>query len=144
MPGRSDMFILDIIINNTDPIANALGNWSIELSTAGVLLKLVITILLSAVIGCERATKRHSAGLRTFVLVSLSCTMCPELVTALQRVAALNPNITAQVYDLNHFPEIKDKYNVMSVPCLVVNDGQQISFGKKNASCSKTRICHAF
>ena len=75
MPGRSDMFILDIIINNTDPIANALGNWSIELSTAGVLLKLVITILLSAVIGCERATKRHSAGLRTFVLVSLSCTI---------------------------------------------------------------------
>lgn len=68
------------------------------------------------------------------ILVSLSCTMCPELVTATQRLAALNPNITAQVYDLNHFPEIKDKYNVMSVPCLVVNDGQQISFGKKNAA----------
>lgn len=68
------------------------------------------------------------------VLVSLSCTMCPELVTATQRLAALNPNITAQVYDLNHFPEIKDKYNVMSVPCLVVNDGEQISFGKKNAA----------
>ena len=68
------------------------------------------------------------------ILVSLSCTMCPELVTATQRLAALNPNITAQVYDLNHFPEIKDKYNVMSVPCLVVNNGQQISFGKKNAA----------
>ena len=66
------------------------------------------------------------------VLVSLSCTMCPELVTAAQRIAAENQNITAQVYDLNHFPALRDKYNVMSVPCLVVGDGEKISFGKKN------------
>lgn len=66
------------------------------------------------------------------VLVSLSCTMCPELVTAAQRVAAENPNITAQVYDLNHFPDLREKYQVMSVPCLVVNNGEQVSFGKKS------------
>ena len=58
--------------------------------------------------------------------------MCPELVTAAQRIAAENPNVTAQVYDLNHFPAIRDKYNVMSVPCLVVGDGDVVSFGKKN------------
>ena len=67
------------------------------------------------------------------VLVSLSCTMCPELVTAAQRIAVENENITAEIYDLNHFTALKDKYNVMSVPCLVVNDGEKISFGKKNA-----------
>lgn len=66
------------------------------------------------------------------VLVSLSCTMCPELVTAAQRVAAENQNITAQVYDLNHFPDLREKYQVMSVPCLVVNSGEQVSFGKKS------------
>ena len=66
------------------------------------------------------------------VLVSLSCTMCPELVTAAQRIAAENPNITAQVYDLNHFPDLRDRYQVMSVPCLVVNGGEHVSFGKKN------------
>ena len=66
------------------------------------------------------------------ILVSLSCTMCPELVTAAQKISAENQNVTAEVYDLNHFPEIKDRYNVMSVPCLVVNDGEKISFGKKN------------
>ena len=66
------------------------------------------------------------------VLVSLSCTMCPDLVIAAQKMASLNDNITAEVYDLNHFPEIKDKYQVMSVPCLVINDGEKISFGKKN------------
>ncbi|MBQ1242728.1 MAG: FAD-dependent oxidoreductase [Oscillospiraceae bacterium] len=64
------------------------------------------------------------------VLVSLSCTMCPELVTSAQRIAAANEHVTAEVYDLNHFPEIRDKYNVMSVPCLIVGD--KVSFGKKN------------
>ena len=66
------------------------------------------------------------------VLVSLSCTMCPELVTAAQRLAAAHPDISAQVYDLNHFPDLREQYQVMSVPCLVVNRGEQISFGKKN------------
>jgi len=66
------------------------------------------------------------------VLVSLSCTMCPELVVAVQRIAAENEHVTAQVYDLNHFPTIRDRYNVMSVPCLVVDDGASIHFGKKN------------
>ena len=65
------------------------------------------------------------------VLISLSCTMCPELVTAAQRIAAENANIIAEVYDLNHFPEIRDRYNVMSVPCLIIND-ETVSFGKKN------------
>ena len=58
--------------------------------------------------------------------------MCPELVTAAQRIAAENEAITAEVYDLTHFPELRDKYNVMSVPCLVIDDGAKITFGKKN------------
>ena len=65
------------------------------------------------------------------VLVSLSCTMCPDLVIACQRIAAGNPNIRAEVFDLQHFEDMKNKYNVMSVPCLVIND-DKVSFGKKN------------
>lgn len=64
------------------------------------------------------------------VLVSLSCTMCPELVAAAQRIAAANPQVTADVYDLNHFPALREKYQVMSVPCLVVDD-EKLSFSKK-------------
>ena len=64
------------------------------------------------------------------ILVALTCTMCPELVTAAQRVASLNRNVTAEVYDINHFAALKDKYNVMSVPCLVANDS--VTFGRKN------------
>ncbi|MDR3173429.1 MAG: FAD-dependent oxidoreductase [Treponema sp.] len=64
------------------------------------------------------------------VLVSLSCTLCPDLVMAAQRMAAENPRVTAEAYDLNHFPGLRERYNVMSVPCLVINDSV-VSFGKK-------------
>lgn len=65
------------------------------------------------------------------ILVSLSCTMCPDLVTAAQHIAAENPYITAQVYDLNHFPDLQQRYQVMSVPCLVIN-GSEVFFCNKN------------
>ena len=64
------------------------------------------------------------------ILVTLSCTMCPDLVKAAQQIAAENPLITAEVYDIHHFEDIKERFNVMSVPCLVIND-EKISFGKK-------------
>ena len=69
---------------------------------------------------------------RMQILVSLSCTMCPELVTAAQRIATENPQVTAEVYDLNHFPQLRERYHVMSVPCLAVNDGEKVAFGKKD------------
>lgn len=65
------------------------------------------------------------------ILVTLSCTMCPDLVVACQRIATLNSNIRAEAYDIQHFNELRNKYNVMSVPCLVIND-DIVSFGKKN------------
>ena len=65
------------------------------------------------------------------ILVTLSCTMCPDLVKAAQRIAAENPNVTAHVYDIRHFEDLKDRHSVMSVPCMVVND-KDVYFGKKN------------
>ena len=65
------------------------------------------------------------------ILVTLSCTMCPDLVIAAQKIAARNPLVSAQVYDIQHFEYLKDQYRVMSVPCLVIND-DIVSFGKKN------------
>ena len=67
------------------------------------------------------------------VMVSLSCTMCPELVTAAGRIATLNPNVQVDIFDLNHFPALKDKYNVMSVPCFVIGD-KKPEFGKKKGT----------
>lgn len=67
------------------------------------------------------------------ILVTLSCSMCPELVTAAQKISAENPLVTAEIYDIGYFDELREKYQVMSVPCLIVDD-KVISFGKKNLS----------
>lgn len=69
------------------------------------------------------------------LLVSLTCTMCPDTVLAAQRIAASNPHVHAEAYDVAHFPELKDRFNVMSVPCIVITDAkgsQSVEFGKKN------------
>ena len=58
-----------------DPLADLLGEWSRGLNTGSVLLRIALAVLLASVIGCERSSKRHSAGLRTFVLVSFASTV---------------------------------------------------------------------
>ncbi len=75
--------------------------------------------------------RRISRPVQIQVLVSLSCTMCPETVMAAHRAATLNPLITAEMFDLNHFPELREQYAVMSVPCMIINSGKPV-FGKKN------------
>lgn len=82
----------------------------------------------------ERA-KSIASPLSIMILVSLTCTMCPETVLASQRLASLNPAVRAEAYDVSHFPELKDQYGAMSVPCIVITraDGtQQVEFGKKS------------
>ena len=90
--------------------------------------------------GCSTATPLESSlqqaiqSLDTHRLdlyVSLSCTMCPEVVMASQRIAAENPKISAEMFDLAHYPELKERYQIMSVPCLIVND-EHVYFGKKS------------
>ena len=58
-----------------DPIASWLGAWSVEIVAASVIFRILLSVALAAVIGCERSSKRHSAGLRTFILVSLASTV---------------------------------------------------------------------
>lgn len=63
--------------------------------------------------------------------VSLFCTLCPEVVTAAQLMALKNPLIEMEMIDIFRFPEFKNRYAIMSVPAIVVND-TQVLFGKKN------------
>lgn len=82
----------------------------------------------------ERA-KSIASPLNIMILVSLTCTMCPETVLASQRLASLNPAVRAEAYDVSHFPELRDHYGAMSVPCIVITraDGtQRVEFGKKS------------
>ena len=79
--------------------------------------------------------KSIASPLDIMILVSLTCTMCPETVLASQRIASLNPAVRVEAYDVAHFPELRDHYGAMSVPCIVITraDGtQRVEFGKKS------------
>jgi thioredoxin reductase (NADPH) len=81
----------------------------------------------------EALVKARQLGekLNLKILVTLSCTMCPDLVMAAQRIALENPLVEAEVFDVVNYPALMEKYHVMSVPCLVIND-EQTYFGRKN------------
>ena len=65
------------------------------------------------------------------IAISLSCTMCPDLVMAAGRIAIENANIQCDIFDINHFPKLKEDYQIMSVPCMIINQ-EHAYFGKKN------------
>ena len=68
---------MDTLILNEmkDPIVALIGDWSAELNIWSILLRITLALVLAAIVGCERSSKRHSAGLRTFMLVSLASTI---------------------------------------------------------------------
>lgn len=55
-----------------DPIGKLLGAWAIELNIYSIIFRIFIAIILGTIIGCERSSKRHAAGLRTFMLVFIA------------------------------------------------------------------------
>ena len=69
-----------------DPIASLLGPWSWSLGIGSILLRLALSALLATAVGWERSSKRHSAGLRTFILITagstaamlLDCCLSPD------------------------------------------------------------------
>ncbi len=57
-----------------DPLALILGEWAMSVDIWSVLLRYGLSILFGAAIGCERSSKRHAAGMRTFILVCFAGT----------------------------------------------------------------------
>lgn len=62
-------------MNIIDPLATVMGEWSAKITVGSIFLRLFLAIFLSAILGCERASKRHSAGLRTFMVICLASTI---------------------------------------------------------------------
>lgn len=63
------------------------------------------------------------------VYVSLSCHNCPDVVQAVNLMAALNPNVTATMIDGGVFPDEVKERNIMAVPSLYLN-GEVLANGK--------------
>lgn len=80
-----------------DSIAMLLGSWAAELNTESVLLRVFLSVVLSAIIGYERSSKRHSAGLRTFIIVSLATTTAAILESHFAAVGNTIPLVSAAV-----------------------------------------------
>lgn len=55
-----------------EPIGMFLGQWAIELNIYSIIFRMVIAMILGTIIGCERSSKRHAAGLRTFMLAFIA------------------------------------------------------------------------
>lgn len=77
------------------------------------------------------ARAKKLAAHRIQVMTTLSCTNCPEVVMATQKLAAIAENLEAEMYDVSKFPAWKEKYRIMAVPCMIL-DGESTFFGKKN------------
>ena len=59
-----------------DFLAGLMGDWSKDATHLGsIFLKIAIIIILTTILGCERARNRHAAGLRTFMVVGLASTL---------------------------------------------------------------------
>lgn len=68
---------------------------------------------------------------RLDVAVTLGCNQCPVLASSAMTIAAYSPMVEVHVINLAEFPEWKDRYQIFSVPFLLVN-GKKSYFGKKN------------
>ena len=67
-----------LAIEIIDPILKALGEhgkWLAEINIASITIRLALAVIFGGLIGVERATKRHAAGLRTYILVSFGATL---------------------------------------------------------------------
>lgn len=60
------------------------------------------------------------------VCVSLACHHCPGTVVACQRVAIMNPNVTASMLDANLYPDVLEQFNIQRVPALILNNTKVI------------------
>lgn len=80
-----------------DYIATMLGPWSEDLNTWSILLRIALSIMLAAIVGYERSSKRHSAGLRTFIIVSLAATTAAILERYYFTLGSTTPWLSASV-----------------------------------------------
>mgnify|MGYP001681899967 CR=1 FL=1 len=71
------------------------------------------------------------------IVISLTCTKCPDLIMEFAKVLKEATNndidIDLNIYDIAFAEEKREKYSILSVPCIIIND-DIVDFGKKDAS----------
>lgn len=67
------------------------------------------------------------------VAITLSCPYCPDVVAAAHSIAiASKGKVSAEMLDIALFADIREKYRIMSVPAVIINEGDGVTFGAQS------------
>ena len=99
-----------------DPLAPYLGDWSSNLNVYSILFRIFLAVALAALIGCERSSKRHSAGLRTFILISMASSVAAMI------------DLSIMTYNKENFAAI----SAASVVSVAMLSGNSILFSSRS------------
>lgn len=89
-----------MLLSYQDPIVKLVGDWAYDINVWSVILRVVLACLIGGIIGAERASKHHVAGLRTYILVCLgSCVamMTNQFISDSADVARLGAGVVAGI-----------------------------------------------
>ncbi len=70
--------------------------------------------------------KKLSTPVDIKVFVTPTCPYCPGMVSLAHQFAMENGNIKREMIEVNEFPQLAVKYNVMGVPKTVINESTAI------------------
>ena len=101
---------------SNDPITSYLGLWASSINVYSILFRITLAVVLASFIGWERSSKRHSAGLRTFILISMS-----------SAVAAMI-DLSIMMYNKENFAAI----SAASVVSVAMISGNSILFSSRS------------
>lgn len=66
--------------------------------------------------------KKLKEPVRIQVYITLTCPYCPKTVELAHRLAVESDLITSEMVETSEFPTYMQKYNIMSVPRIIIND----------------------
>ncbi|HYV02392.1 MAG TPA: thioredoxin family protein, partial [Actinomycetota bacterium] len=85
----------------------------------------------------QPSTVEALAGLHEDVVIKVfvtpTCPYCPRALMAMQMAMASN-RVRAEVVEVTEFPELADRYRVMAVPTIVINDSAEAAGALPEAS----------
>lgn len=70
--------------------------------------------------------KKINENLHIQVFVTPTCPYCPIMVHLAHQIAIENEKITADMVEVIEFPHLAQKYNVMGVPKIVINEMREV------------------
>jgi glutaredoxin-like protein len=71
------------------------------------------------------ATVRRKANIKVFV--SVTCPYCPAVARHAYRGAIESPKVTAEIIDVQTFPDLAARHSVMGTPKIVLNDNLDLA-----------------